>query len=366
MANNGQTQMTISLPNLTHNYNYLKRKIGSDVRFLAVVKAMAYGSDADTIALHLENLGVDYFAVAYAPEGQALRKAGIKTPIMVLHPQPAHFDTITAFQLEPVLYSFRILKLFQSHAKSGNYPIHIKFNTGLNRLGFDTSGVEKVIRLLESDKHQFNVVSILSHLAASEDLEERNFTLSQIHEFQDIAERFSAELGVQPLRHQCNTSGILNYPEAHFDMVRSGIGLYGFGNEANYDKNLKPIARLSTLISQIHELKPGESLGYNRAFVADRTLRTATLPIGHADGIDRIYGRGKGYVFINGQKAIIKGNVCMDMIMVDVTDIDCKEGDEVIIFDENHSAAELAEAVGTISYELVTGIAPRVPRYIAR
>ena len=173
-----------------------------------------------------------------------------------------------------------------------------------------------------------------------------------------------SKLGYSPILHQSNTSGILNYPEAHFDMVRTGIGLYGYGNEAKYDLALKPVASLKSVISQIHMLEPGESLGYNRAFKATEFTKTATIPLGHADGIGRQYGNKNGFVSVHGEKAYIIGNVCMDMIMVDVTNVDCKEGDEVVVFGSESSAAEVAESSGTISYELITAISPRVKRVV--
>jgi len=223
------------------------------------------------------------------------------------------------------------------------------------------------IEVIEQELEKFTnikVVSILSHLAASEDMEQRDFTLNQIRTFEEFSRRLVARLKYTPLLHCSNTSGILNYPEAHFSMVRTGIGLYGFGNEEKFDKKLRPIASLKSMISQIHELNTGESVGYNRGFVAVRKIRSATIPIGHADGIDRIYGHGKGYVTISGKKAFILGNVCMDMIMVDVTDIRCQEGDEVIVFGKTATAETLATAVGTISYELITGIASRIRRQL--
>lgn len=203
-------------------------------------------------------------------------------------------------------------------------------------------------------------------MAASEDLGEQAFTSNQISTFKNIIGQFEKQFGYTVLIHMCNTSGILNYPEAHFDMVRSGIGLYGFGNSNEENKHLKPIASLKSVISQIHHIKEGESVGYNRAFKGISEQKTATIPIGHADGISRIYGNGKGFVIINGKKAPLVGNVCMDMIMVNVSEIDCEEGDEVIIFDADHTADELAISANTISYELITSISQRVKRIILK
>ncbi|GAA3518830.1 hypothetical protein GCM10022393_36190 [Aquimarina addita] len=359
-----ETVLEINLAHLTHNYEYLKSKLNPGVKLLAVVKAAGYGSDAAVIAKHLERLNVDYFAVAYAPEGIALREAGIQKPILVFHPQTVNFLSLIKYRLEPSMYSMRVLKEFISIAESldqDRYPVHLKFNTGLNRIGFSKDEVDQCISML-NNTNAIMVQSLFSHLAASEDHTEKKFTLKQINAFKRITDNFTDQLGYKPIVHQCNTSGILNYPEAHIDMVRTGIGLYGFGNEAIYDKELKPIASLKSIISQIHVLSAGETVGYNRAFTATAETRTATIPIGHADGIGRHYGHKKGFVMINHKKAYILGNVCMDMIMVDITEIECKEGDEVILFDSDVTAAFVAEHAGTISYELITGIAPRVKR----
>lgn len=364
MPKTKQTVLEISLANLAHNYHFLKSKIRPETKFLAVVKAFAYGSDAQKIAQKLETLGVDYLAVAYAAEGVALRQAGIKTPIMVLHPLAVNFDELLEHQLEPSLYSPNLLTNFLAHITSKNfknYPVHIKFNTGLNRLGFWENDIDFILDRLK-ERTDVKVVSVLSHLAASDDKAEEDFTKNQILNFNKITAQLDAGLGYNAIKHILNTSGILNYPEAQLDMVRSGIGLYGFGNDAAIDKHLKPIASLKTVISQVHMIEPNESVGYNRTFKSIGYQKTATLPIGHADGIGRIYGNGNGFVFVNGKKVSIIGNTCMDMIMIDVTGIDCKTGDEVVLFDESHSAEELAASVGTISYELITGISQRVKR----
>lgn len=366
MSKAKETVLEIDLKALEHNYQYLRSKLNPETKFLAVVKAFAYGSDAAAIAKKMENLGVDYFAVAYGTEGVALRDAGITKPILVLHPQPISFDILIARCLEPSMYSPNILKLFLEVAKKHGqkeYPVHLKFNTGLNRLGFRENDIDFIVEQLE-DRNEIKVRSIFSHLAASEDLDETDFTQKQIDSFHKIAIELDEKLGYVPFRHLLNTSGIINYPMAQHDMVRSGIGLYGYGNEAKIDAQLKPIARLKTIISQIHKIEPGESVGYNRAYTSESCQRTATLPIGHADGIGRQYGNGKTYVMVQGKKAPIIGNVCMDMIMIDVTDIDCKEGDEVIVFGPELSAQKFAQKANTISYELLTGISQRVKRKI--
>ncbi|WP_422106546.1 alanine racemase [Winogradskyella sp.] len=363
MPKANETVLEIDLGALTHNFNYLKSKLLPNTKFLAVVKAFAYGSDSVEIAKHLETLKVDYFAVAYTREGVLLREVGISTPILVLHPQPINFKTIIERCLEPSMYNAKVLNEFIKVAEAeqqNDYPVHIKFNTGLNRLGFWESDVDYVLSKLKATK-AIKARSIFSHLAASEDLNEVEFTNRQIESFKATAKAFKDQLN-DPWLHMCNTSGVINYPEAHLDMVRCGIGLYGFGNSAEEDKTLKPIARLKSVISQIHMIEKDETVGYNRAYKAKGFEKTATIPIGHADGIGRQYGNEKGFVVINGQKAPIIGNVCMDMIMVNITHIDCNEGDEVIVFDAEHKASDLAEAAHTISYEIITAISQRVKR----
>lgn len=367
-SNAKETVLEIDLNALAHNYRYLTSKLNPGTKVMAIVKAFGYGSDAVQAAEELARLGVDYFAVAYVNEGVALRDAGIETPVLVLHPQPDNFEILIDRCLEPTLYSTRIFKAFVSAAEEKaqeNYPVHIKFNTGLNRLGFLDTDIDWIVENLVRTK-TVKAVSLFSHLAASEDIQEREFTLQQINQFRRISEEVIQKLGYSPLLHQSNTSAIINYPEAYFDMVRTGIGLYGYGNSEAEDKHLKPVATLKSVISQIHEIEPGETVGYNRAYRAKGHEKTATIPLGHADGISRQLGNEIGSVLIHGKKIPIIGNVCMDMLMVNVTGVDCKEGDEVIILGENQTAVELAEAMGSISYELLTAISQRVKRVICR
>ena len=364
MAKAQETVLEINLSDLKHNFDYLKSKLSPNTKFLAVVKAFAYGSDANTIANYLQDLNVDYFAVAYVNEGVALRDAGITTPILVLHPQPINFKTLINRCLEPSLYNAKGLNQFikiaeEEHQK--DYPIHIKFNTGLNRLGFWENDVDYILSKLQNT-NTVKVASLFSHLAASEDANEKEFSLAQIESFEKTSSKFIEKINYKPILHLCNTSGVLNYPEAHLNMVRCGIGLYGFGNSEKENKNLKPIATLKSVISQIHKVKKGESVGYNRAYMSEGFKKTATIPIGHADGIGRQYGNDNGYVTINSKKAVIIGNVCMDMIMVDITNIDCNEGDEVVIFGNHPTAEALARTTNSISYELITAISQRVKR----
>ena len=363
--NNHVTVLEINGSALVHNLNYFKQKLQPETKILAVVKAFGYGSDGVQIAKFLEDK-VAYFAVAYAHEGIALREAGVQTPILVLHPHIQNLQSIVDFRLEPTLYNFNIFSAFLELAAKAplmNYPIHVKLNTGLNRLGFSQIEVPKILAEIKKTAH-IKVQSLFSHLAASEDLEEKEFTTSQINSFASIAKQCYKYLKYEPILHILNTSGVVNYSEAQFDMVRIGIGLYGFGNDAEETAQLKNTHNLKSIISQIHTIEPGETVGYNRAFAAKKTTKTATIPLGHADGLSRRLGNKKGFVIINNQKAPIIGNVCMDMIMVNVTKIDCKEGDEVIVFNSQEMIQNIADISETIVYETLTAISPRVKKIL--
>jgi len=366
MGNNHVTVLEIDLNAIEHNLNEFKSKLNPETKVMAVVKAFGYGSSAVEIAKFLAPK-VAYFAIAYLDEGIALRNAGIKTPILVLHPQKINLEQIIKFNLEPTVYSITLLKAVIEAAKRlkvQNYPIHIKFNTGLNRLGFTKKDIPEILSLLKN-QNEIIVASVFSHIAASEDLNEREFTLAQINNFKEVSAQFISQLSTTPFRHMLNTSGIINYAsEAQFDMVRLGLGLYGFANEEAETAKLENVITLKSVISQIQIIEKGDTVGYNRAFKASETVKAAIVPIGHADGISRQFGKGVGYVFINNKKASIIGNICMDMIMVNVTDIDCNEGDEVLIFKDQDHIEELGIRINTIPYELLTSISQRVKRSI--
>jgi len=361
--NNHVTFLEINGNALLHNLNYFKQKLRAETKILAVVKAFGYGSDGVQVAKFLEEK-VDYFAVAYTAEGIALREANIKKPILVLHPQIPNLQSIIDFKLEPNLYSFKIFNTFLKLTDKNslqNYPVQIKFNTGLNRLGFSHTDIPKIINYLK-ETTLVKVQYLFSHLAASEDKEEKNFTTTQIDDFTKIAEQFFNYLGYKPMLHILNTSGVVNYSKAQFNMVRIGIGLYGFGNTKKETDLLKNTHNLKSIISQIHTIKTGNTVGYNRAFKATIETKTATIPMGHADGLSRRLGNKKGYVIINNKKAPIIGNVCMDMIMVDITKIECKEGEEVIIFNSQEMIQHIADISETIPYETLTGISHRIQK----
>lgn len=363
--NNHVTVLEIDGNAILHNLNYFKQKLQPETKVLAVVKAFGYGSDAVQVATFLQDK-VDYFAVAYTHEGIALREAKIETPILVLHPQVQNFEQLITYRLEPSIYNLKTLTAFLAEADRQillNYPIHLKFNTGLNRLGLWHTDIPLILSRIAESKH-VKIESILSHLAASEDHEEQEFTIGQLNNFAAIAQQFYKHLDYEPMLHALNTSGVVNYSKAQFDMVRIGIGLYGFGNDKKETSQLKNAHILKSIISQIHTIEAGETVGYNRAFVAKGFAKTATIPVGHADGISRRLGNEKGYVTIQGKKAPIIGNVCMDMIMVDITKIDCKEGDEVFIFKTQEDILHMASEAETIPYEILTGISQRVKRLL--
>lgn len=363
-----ETVLEINLNAISHNLNFFKSKLKPQTKMMVMVKAFGYGNGGFEIAKLLEHHKVDYLGVAFADEGILLKNAGIKLPIMVLNPETTSFSAIIQHQLEPEIYSIKGLNAFLQIAKLRglkNFPIHIKLDTGMHRLGFQEANLPELIAKLKETK-VVEVKSILSHLATSDDLKHNEFTLSQISLFEKLSSTLQKELKINPIRHILNTSGISNYPQAQYDMVRLGIGLYGISNDEEEQKYLENVGTLKSVISQIRTIQKGESVGYGRRYMADKATKIATIPIGYADGISRHLGNGIGYVMINNQKAPIVGSVCMDMLMVDITHIDCKEGNEVIIFGENPTVIAIAKLLGTIPYEVLTSISQRVKRVFYR
>jgi alanine racemase len=359
------TLLEIDLKKLEQNYSSLRRRLNHHSKMIGVVKANAYGSLSGLIAKKLVDLGVEALAVAYTQEAVELREYGIEIPLMVFYPQVEGFRDIILHNIEPVLYSKRSWKKFKealSEEKKSAYPIHIKYNTGLNRIGFHPREAGWVMEQL--DDSSFNVKSVYSHLAQTEAPKPNEKTENQIFLFEQIMAKHIQASSQRPEFHLLNTSGVFNYPKYHLDWVRIGIGLYGFANQPEWNKTLQPIAQLKTKITQIHQITSGETVGYNCGWKAPKNSRIAVLPIGHADGFSRQYGHGKGWVMINGEKAHIVGNICMDMLMVDIGDIPCNEGSVVEILGSEIRADELAENAGTISYELITALGNRIPRVL--
>ncbi|MEL1245295.1 bifunctional UDP-N-acetylmuramoyl-tripeptide:D-alanyl-D-alanine ligase/alanine racemase [Flavobacterium sp. DGU11] len=359
-----ETVLEINLNAITHNLNFYKSRLKPETRIMVMVKAFGYGSGSYEIAKALSHQKVDYLGVAFADEGIALRNAGISTPIIVMNPESSAFAAMAAYNLEPEIYSAKELKAFITVAQQknlSNYPIHIKLDTGMHRLGFQENQLDELIELLKNN-NLISVKSIFSHLSSSDMPDYRDFTLDQIGKFESWSEKIMEALEINPIRHILNTSGIYNFPQAQYDMVRLGIGLYGVGNDETERKSLETVGTLKTVILQIKDIEPGESIGYSRKFISPGKMRIATLPIGYADGIRRGWGNEKGYVTINEKKAIITGTISMDMMVVDVTGIDCKEGDRAVVFGASPTVVEMAEALGTIPYEILTSISQRVKR----
>ncbi|MBN8640547.1 MAG: bifunctional UDP-N-acetylmuramoyl-tripeptide:D-alanyl-D-alanine ligase/alanine racemase [Flavobacteriales bacterium] len=363
-----ETVLEINLNAISHNLNYYKSRVKPATKMMVMVKAFGYGNGGYEIAKLLSHHKVDYLGVAFADEGISLKNAGIELPIMVLNPESTSFSAIIQYHLEPEIYSIKGLTAFLKLAeqkKLKSFPIHIKLDTGMHRLGFEEKDLPELISKLKDNK-TVQVKSILSHLAASDDMKHIDFTLSQIKLYDKLSSQLMSELNIKPIRHILNSSGISNFPQAQYDMVRLGIGLYGVANDEDEQKYLENVGTLKSIISQVRTIQEGESVGYNRRFMATKTTKIATIPIGYADGISRHLGNGVGYVTIKNKKAPIVGSVCMDMIMVDVTDIDCKEGNEVIIFGKDPSVQFIAKQLGTIPYEIMTSISQRVKRIFYR
>ncbi len=358
------TVLEINLNHLIHNLNYYKSLLKAGTKVMAMVKASSYGSGQE-IATCLQHQQVDYLAVAYADEGVELRKAGISLPIMVMSPEEQSFEDMVNYRLEPELFSFRILHsfyLFIEKLGMTSFPVHLKIDTGMRRLGFEKADIQALLTVLKTSFSRLKVCSVFSHLAASDNPLHDDFTRKQLSDFLDICETISLATPYPFLKHICNSGAISRFPNAHLDMVRLGIGMYGIGVDKQEQKMLAPVNCLKTTISQIKTVSQGESIGYNRNSRVDKTLRIATVPIGYADGFSRSLGNGNGCMYITGKKVNTIGNVCMDMCMLDISDITCTEGDEVLIFESADQLLELAECAHTIPYEILTGISTRVKR----
>ena len=356
-------RLEIDLKKLEHNFITLKSLLNKKTKIIGVVKADAYGSGQLKIAKKLISLGIDILAVGYTPEGINLRKLDIKIPIIVFYPQILNLPELIKNKLEPSLYSKKIWVSFKNIIKEkeiNNYPVHIKYNTGLNRLGFSTDDVTWIEQEIKTSP--FMIKSIYSHLGESESQKPNEACENQIISFEKIKTSHENNGNRDIDFHILNTSGIFNYPNLQYDAVRIGIGFHGYANNNDWDKKLKPIAKLKSIITQIHKVKKGDLVGYNSGWKASKDTKIAVLPIGHADGISRSYSNSNAWVNVNGMKAYIVGNICMDMLMIDIGNILCNEGDEVEIFGQLNSANDFSKKNKTIPYELITSIGPRVKR----
>lgn len=359
-----QTVLSINLSALTHNIGVYRSKLGKDQKLMAMVKAFSYGAGSYEIAQALQHSGVDYLTVAYADEGVALRRAGIRLPIMVMSPDAIAFDRMIAWKLEPELFNFRTLEQFihmAQHLGVTDYPVHIKLDTGMHRLGFEAADIPLLIKRLQ-EHPELKVASVFSHLAASEDASLDFFTEEQGKRFDALSRPILDALPYRPLLHLCNTAGIARHPGLRYDMVRLGLGLYGIDGSGVYQNELQPVGALRCTIAQIKNVSAGETIGYSRAGVAATDRRIATISIGYADGYPRSLGHGRAHVLIHGRPAPTVGIICMDMCMVDVTDLPAAEGDSVLVFGPGLPMSQVAQWADTIPYEMMTGISQRVKR----
>ena len=360
-----ETVMEINLNALLNNLNFYRSKLKPGVKIMAMVKAFSYGSGTFEVANMLQYNKVDYLAVAYIDEGVALRQAGITLPVMVLNPEVSAFDKLVDFKLEPEIFSFNLLDEFvkytQSHGLS-SYPVHLKIDTGMHRLGFEDFEIDTLCDLLEQNRY-IKVQSVFSHFVASDAKEHDDFTKKQIKRFERAFTKIENALGYTVIKHIANTGGIVRWPAAHFDMARLGIGLYGIDAAlAGQPNHLQPVATLKTSVSQVRRVVANDTIGYNRNGKLAKNGKIATVRIGYADGYLRAFGNGVGKMMIKGTLVPTVGNISMDMCTLDVTNVDVKEGDDVIVFNDVLHIEELAKEIGTIPYEILTNVSQRVKR----
>ena len=359
-----KTRIEINLTAVKKNLSFWRSQLNEKTKLLVMVKASSYGSGAEKMAEFLEKDGIDYLGVAYVDEGIELRKYGIKLPILVMNVSDDSFDDLIRYNLEPTLFNFEMMDLFvQNLIEQGkeNYPVHLKFDTGMRRLGFETHDVAKVLEFIQAQP-EIKVQSIYSHLAESDNLESTIFTQQQISIFKKICTPFENQLPYHFMKHLLNSEGITRFPEAQFDMVRIGIGLYGISVNPAIKQQLSPAISWKSIVSQIKTVKAGESVGYSRSYIAPTDRQIAIIPVGYADGFRRNLSQGKGGMIVNGNYCSVLGNVCMDMTMLDISGLDVKQGDEVEIIGSHQSIENLAQKTGTISYEILTSLSRRVER----
>jgi alanine racemase len=356
------TVMEIDLSCVVHNLNYFKSRLNPGVKTMVMVKAFAYGSGSEEVANLLQYHRVDYLGVAYADEGIELRKNRISLPIMVMNPSEESFPILLEYQLEPELYSLKILRAFVRFLGRRSCKVHIKIDSGMHRLGFEESDMPELISILKSYP-ALTIASVFTHLAGSDEREHDEFSKEQVEIFSKRYDQLCSAIQRRPPRHVLNSPGILRFPQYQFEMVRLGIGLYGVDpTDEKKRADLHPVATLKTVISQIREVPRGQSIGYGRKGQATDNMTVATIAIGYADGFSRAFSNGVGVVLVNGKRSHVVGNVCMDMTMIDVTGLDAIEGDEVIIFGKALPIAEVAQRINTIPYEILTSTSERVKR----
>jgi alanine racemase len=359
-----KTFVEINLSAIKHNIQVYKSQLKPTTKMLAMVKAQSYGAGLEKIGLYLEKQGIDYLGVAYPDEGVELRKAGIKVPVLVMNPVDEGFEDCIKNQLEPTVFSFEQLdELLRELIFQGvqNFPIHLKIDTGMKRLGFDFKELPRLMEVIQAQP-EISIKGVYSHLADSDNRRDKRFTDLQIRRFVEACNYISSNYAGKFITHLLNSEGIANFPEAQFNMVRIGIGMYGVSSNPVLVKKLRPVLSWKSTISQVKQIHKGESVGYSRSFVADKNMEIAIVPVGYADGFRRSLSNGVGSVIINGQMCNLVGRVCMDMIMVDVTKKFVKTGDRVELIGDKITLSQFAEKMQTISYEVLTSISRRVHR----
>ena len=360
------SRLELSLKGCTENYRYFRSLLEPKTKLLVLVKANAYGHGAVEFGAMMQRAGADYLAVAYPVEGLELRRNGISLPILVLTAGTDFYDEIIDTRMEPSIPNLESLKILADTVRRRglkDYPVHIKLDTGMHRLGFVTSELPALIEFLKNTP-EIKVKGVFSHLCVAEDPEQDAFTLAQVELFRNNSQMLADAIGYMPMRHILNSAGIERFPQFQFDMVRLGIGIYGVS--AIPGRNLAPVASLKCKILQIKQLRHGDTVGYGRNGKAAEGTVIATIPVGYADGIDRHLGRGAASFSVNGHRAPTIGNICMDMCMLDVTGIPCKVGDTVTVFGEDPTVTELANVLGTIPYEILSSVPRRIERIVVR
>jgi alanine racemase len=360
------TNLEIDLDALKHNLSYFRTLITPKRKLMVMLKAFAYGAGMETLSNLLEFNNVDYAGVAYTNEGVQLRKNGFTRPIMVMNPELETIYKLIDYELEPAIYSLDFIQEFTeilSKKDIKTYPIHLKLETGMHRLGVSQAELEEVLETI-TQKPSLKVQSIYSHLSIADVRKEDDYTREQIQLFNKLYDISVKKLSYKPIKHLANTSGMTNFPEARYDMCRLGIGLFGY--DGNINTILQPVCKFTAKISKINRIKSHESVGYGRRFIATQNEEIAVIPVGYADGLDRKLGNGHGYVLINGKKAPFVGNICMDMSMIQVTNLDAQVGMEVELFGPNLKIEEVAQILDTIPYELLTRVSQRVKRVYHR
>ncbi|MCL2168184.1 MAG: bifunctional UDP-N-acetylmuramoyl-tripeptide:D-alanyl-D-alanine ligase/alanine racemase [Lentimicrobiaceae bacterium] len=364
-----QTILQIDLAALVQNLNFFKKLLLPKTKIMAMVKAMSYGLGDVELINELYYNKIDYLAVAYTDEGIVLRKRNITTPIVVLGAEANGFDMMIRYNLEPEIYNLFYLKelisTLQNYPEIESFPIHLKIDTGMRRLGFDEDEIDEMLQLVNSCS-KLKIASVFTHLAAAEDIKDDSFTNCQIHQYNEICKKIDTQISYPYFKHILNTAGIVRFPGAQLDMVRLGLGLYGFSPVPDIQSQLQSVITFKSVITQIKNIRKGETVGYNRTFTAPKDMQIAIVPVGYADGLPRELSNGTGAMLVHQKKCSIVGKICMDMTMIDVTNLGISMGDEVIIYDKENSLTKTGASINKTPYELLTAISKRVPRIYVR